>query len=364
MGGGVSHTSLPDKMSQYDLIEFCKEIPYVNSELLFISLKDLHNVIDKNLFLYIINNDMEKEILTLYWSYCAGEMDIGEFTRFCYDTKLLKKSTFTKADAQNVFKNFKPANQSVINYNILRFSIFPEVSCRLDISQNDLIQKLSTFDPPAVHDNGEENIHRNISEMSETDLIRHYAGLKLQRHWRAGLARRAYAKKKQLHYLHSHTDVQLADFVQATVTQYQLHASTPNPSHTPATALSEEEQTCRRVFDKFSDDKGYMNARGFVQFCFYTEIIPLGGDARLLDFTRADATYAFEQIIALHYRPSDRTYGEGVKLGKRIAYSVFRGLLVGTIATQKKMTVEELLRHIECVVSQRASDKTSTSHKE
>jgi hypothetical protein len=87
-----------------------------------------------------------------------------------------------------------------------------------------------------------------------------------------------------------------------------------------------------------------MTSRGLVQLCFYSELIPMETDK--INFTRADCTHLFDRIVAVYYNPNSRTYGEGVQLGKRVSYFIFRNSLIPEIAAAKHMTVEETVKWI------------------
>jgi len=322
---GSAASTMPAKLTPSDIGVICADkIRY--KDMLVESLKDHNDLIDRDLFIYIMGNEAEKEILSLYLSYCTGHMDKDEFLKLCVDTKMLTKKYFTRKDAEALYLEKKSEN-TIFNYNCFRFAVLPEMALRQESTPSQLVEKLSTFEPSQVHENGERNIRTDIRQMTAQELKEHNACLKLQKIWRAGLSRRSAANRKVVQRLKS---VKLDDVMNKV-------------ADIGAPDKKEEESCCFALFTKFSVD-GYMSSQDLVNFCMHTELVPF--DTYKMDFTRQDAKHIFQKAVALHFNPSTKTYSEGVLFGKRLSYTVFRTVVIPEIADRKVTTVDKLMIYL------------------
>jgi hypothetical protein len=153
MGAGSS--TLPAKLTEKDLQKLCKE--------LYHSFKDSDGFIDREALIHAAFSGQEKEVHDLFMTFANhdGLMDNNGFSKLCRAAKILNKSNFTSADAVRVFErsrisvnlnNGRNKNTSVINYNIFRTLLMPDIASMKQLHLDNLIFRLSRVEanPPLL----------------------------------------------------------------------------------------------------------------------------------------------------------------------------------------------------------------------
>jgi hypothetical protein len=154
MGAGSS--TLPAKLTEKDLQKLCKE--------LYNSFKDSDGYIDREALIHAAFSGQEKEVHDLFMSFANsdGLMDNNGFSKLCKCAKILNKTNFTHADAVRVFERSrmsvnlnaggKAKQTNVINYNIFRTLLMPDIASMKQIHLDNLIFRLSRVEahPPLL----------------------------------------------------------------------------------------------------------------------------------------------------------------------------------------------------------------------
>ena len=87
-----------------------------------------------------------------------------------------------------------------------------------------------------------------------------------------------------------------------------------------------------------------MKMRDYLQLCYATNIIPV--DVLTVNFTAADARHVFNLTTMKFFNKATGTFAEGVSVGKRISYGVFRNIVVPEIAKVAGKSTEEIVAMI------------------
>lgn len=154
MGAGSS--TLPAKLTEQDLQKLCKE--------LYNSFKDSDGFIDREALIHAAFSGQEKEVHDLFMNFANndGLMDSNGFFKLCKCAKILNKSNFTHSDAVRVFERSRMSvnvnaggrvkESSVINYNIFRTLLMPDIASMKQLHLDNLIFKLSRVEahPPLL----------------------------------------------------------------------------------------------------------------------------------------------------------------------------------------------------------------------
>ena len=102
-----------------------------------------------------------------------------------------------------------------------------------------------------------------------------------------------------------------------------------------------------KVFVKHDDIRSVnpdLSSRNFVQLCYATNLIPM--DAVVVNFTAADARHIFNITTMKFFNKTTGSFADGVSVGKRISYGVFRNLVVPEIAKISGSTTEAVVAAI------------------
>lgn len=154
MGAGSS--TLPAKLTEKDLQKLCKE--------LYNSFKDADGFIDREALIHAAFSGQEKEVHDLFMNFANndGLMDGNGFTKLCQCAKILNRTNFTHADAVRVFERSRISvnvnaggrakQSSVINYNIFRTLLMPDIASMKQLHLDNLIFRLSRVEahPPLL----------------------------------------------------------------------------------------------------------------------------------------------------------------------------------------------------------------------
>ena len=356
MGSGVS--SLPESFTEEELKTVCSERcndsylynAVFNNHMVFDSLKEENGLIDRSRFLEICNDSCEQEVLRLFLGFCDGNMDVDTYTKLCYHTKMLSKKHLTRQDAIDLFNSFRKLKPR-LNYSVFRYEIVPAIAEKRGCKVRDLIVKLSRVEIPDnpktikaygsfVNDEDEEKEKDDAASQSPDYILRMLAAVRIQSMRRAWTARDVSVKLKELHRLES-----------------QLIEHMSSSKSVSSIADVNLEQMCKEVFLGFSPC-GEMTRREFIRFCHDTEIIPLGTRAptpvsdiidssgnshKEIPFTAKQAKFIFDKIVAKFFDPVNNVYAEGVLHGKRILFEVFRDVALVDIASEKNVTLDEVV---------------------
>ena len=154
MGAGSS--TLPAKLTEADLQKLCGQ--------LYNSFRDADGFIDREALIHAAFSGQEKEVHDLFMSFANvdGLMDTNGFSKLCRAAKLMNKTNFLHSDAVRVFERSRMTvnlnngrtskNTSVINYNIFRTLLMPDISSMKQIHLDNLIFRLSRVEerPPLL----------------------------------------------------------------------------------------------------------------------------------------------------------------------------------------------------------------------
>lgn len=154
MGAGSS--TLPAKLTEEDLRKLCSQ--------LYNSFHDSDGFIDRETLIHAAFSGQEKEVHDLFMSFANvdGLMDTNGFSKLCRASKIMNKANFTHADAVRVFERSRMSvnlssggnakKTSVINYNIFRTLLMPDIAALKQIHLDNLIFRLSRVEcnPPLL----------------------------------------------------------------------------------------------------------------------------------------------------------------------------------------------------------------------
>ena len=370
MGGGISISSYPEKLTSSDIKEICGGIL---NEPLFNCIKDEDQTISRDKFFKIIKESVEQEILLLYFHFTKHRMTIEQYLQFMIHCRLLTKNHFKRKDSESFFFN------NTINYMQLRFDIFPEIAIKKGITIQLFLIKLSRLNPPNYKENDEKEnnnennennsekinkeneknqfeIEASISSQSLTTTfndqtttnnelsLRNNAAIKIQKIQRTWLARNDLQREKEIKSILDSTidDIKVNERIKE-IEEQDDQIKEWNSRNSQVYNDKPEEIRCHLLYQKFSNN-GEMDIKDFIRLCYDTELIPY--DSININFTGKDAQHIFKKTITKHFNPLTNTYREGVVHGKRILYKIFRLRILPEIAEMKDMSINNLVIYL------------------
>ena len=374
MGSGASAT-LSERLTEDDVRSVCGDSYNFR---FFQCLKGEDGLVDRDMFLTIAADRKEQEVALLFLSFCRGEnvsMDNNTFVQFCRHGKLFSKKRFNRRHVDTKTQSCAKSDLSAtlvfpMSYRSFRFSVIPIIAVISGHEVAELINRLARAElnhPASFHSQsslgrfeptpmlittdgaasngaeqtnpssecesgaseeaaspGDQGDQPKAPEQQSSDIQHNKAILALQQAQRERLARNATRQRQELKKL-------------ASLTLEEKAANTFVISCEP-----EVEEAVKSLFLKFAPS-GEMSEQDFVRFSYDTELIPY--DSVKVDFTSRDARYIFQRTIAMFFDPVHNEHTEGVILGKRITYNVFRGHVLPAAAAKKgNMLITDLLR--------------------
>mmetsp|Transcript_2082 Transcript_2082/g.3741 ORF Transcript_2082/g.3741 Transcript_2082/m.3741 type:complete len:402 (-) Transcript_2082:205-1410(-) len=375
MGAGSS--TLPAKLTEKDLQKLCKE--------LYNSFKDSDGFIDREALIHAAFSGQEKEVHDLFMNFANpdGLMDNNGFFKLCKCAKIMNKNNFTHADAVRVFERSRMSvnvnaggrakDISVINYNIFRTLLMPDIASMKQLHLDNLIFKLSRVEahPPLlfiplpkdedlgavlvddvdIDDEEEEETKNSNEEKAEEKDVPGALQIDVSEDVKAkgdkiatkGVEETLHdipltpEQHKAVHRIQSVSRRLIAQHIVHEMKVVRATALSVNEEDFDKTSAGVDiEMRLQRMFNHFCRN-GEMDSNKFVKLC---------RDSDLTDrfFTIIDVELCF--LKAKLKANSTKEYKNHIFHSKRVGYKVFREILLRCVMERKKCSMDKLIHNL------------------